>query len=127
MENAPEASYINISMTKIKYKEEYDGIIASYSMLCLDPSKFTIVSEKIYKALIPGGLFFIALNEPKQRYSEKEYYTTIAGQRIYSRPYSEEEIRNAFSDMKVLRVERETIFSKMYGTEHCLIMILKKQ
>jgi 2-polyprenyl-3-methyl-5-hydroxy-6-metoxy-1,4-benzoquinol methylase len=126
-ENVPKASYNNISMTKIRYEKDFDGIVACYSMLCLDPSKFTIVSNKIYKALRPGGSFFIALNEPKQKYSEKDYYTKIAGQLVYSKPYSEDEIKKAFPDMEVSRVERETIHSEMYGTEHCLIMLLKKK
>ena len=82
----------------------------------------------ISKSLKKGGLFFIALNEPTQQYEEKDYYTLIDGQTIYSRPYSEEEISIIFSkySMEVIQVKRQINNSKMYGKEHCLIMLLKK-
>ena len=47
------------------------------------------------------------------------------GQRLYSRPYSEEEIRKMFP-MKVLKVGWETIRSKEYGEEKSLIVIFQK-
>lgn len=126
--NVPQATFVKNSMTKINYENEFDGIIASYTMLCLDPKKFDKTSQKISKALKKDGYFFIALNEPTKKYEEKDYYTIIDGQTIYSRPYSQEEITNTFSkySMDIVLAERQINNSKMYGKEHCLIMLLKK-
>ena len=125
--NVPQASFEKISMTEIDYKNEFDGVIASYTMLCLDPGNFDIAASKISRSLKKGGFFFIALNEPIQEYTEEDYYTKIDGQTIYSRPYSEDEIRDIFSkySMDVVQVKREIYNSDMYGKEHCLIMLLK--
>jgi SAM-dependent methyltransferase len=127
--NVPQCDFRKISMTKIDYENRFDGIISSYTMLCLDPENFDKTSQNVSKALKKGGMFFIALNEPKEVYTEKDYYTKIDGQPIYSRPYSEKEITDIFSKyaMDVIQVKRETFNSEMYGTEHCLIMLLRKR
>jgi len=126
--NIPQASIRQISMTEINYKNQFDGIISSYTMLCLNPHLFDQTAKKISMALKKGGFFFIALNEPKQKYEEKDYFTKIDGQTIYSRPYSEEEITNIFSkySMDVTQVKRQINTSEIYGEEYCLIMVLKK-
>ncbi|MBU0758221.1 MAG: class I SAM-dependent methyltransferase [Nanoarchaeota archaeon] len=126
--NIPQATLRKISMTEIDYANEFDGVIASYTMLCLDPDNFDMTAKKISIALKKCGFFFIALNEPKKMYNEEDYHTKIDGQTIYSRPYSEKEITDVFSkySMKVIQVKREIYNSDMYGKEYCLIMLLRK-
>ena len=99
-------------------------------MLCLDPINFGIAAEKITKSLKQRGLFFLALNEPSPLgHHESESYTEIMGQKMYSRPYTEDEIRKVFSrlNMKIIKIERESVNSKAYGKEFSLLVLMEKQ
>ena len=127
--NVPKAKYIRSSMTDINFDKEFDGVISSYSMLCLDPKNFKKTAKKIAKSLKKNGFFFLALNEPRPGHKEKENITTIMGQKLYSRPYTEKEIRTIFSkqNMKIIKVEREIIMSKEYGKEYSLIILMQKE
>ena len=99
-------------MTDIDYKNEFDGIISSYSMLCLDPENFEITLKKISQALKPNGLFFIALNELVGELDETELICKIDNQDVYSRAYSEEEITEFGKkyNLNVSNVKREKFF-----------------
>ncbi len=139
--NVPEATFLRLSMTDIDYDEEFDGVFSSYTMLCLDPKNFKIAAIKAAKALKKSGLFFLAINErletnsapsrPPPQPSDKKgpNYKVIMGQTMYSRPYSEREIRNAFleTEMKTIRIERETVKSEAYGNYHSLLILMEKQ
>ena len=128
--NVPKARYFRISMTNINFKEKFDGIFSGYTMLCLNPVNFRKAAKKAVKSLKQGGVFFLALNEPSLCiHDEAENYTKIMGQNMYSRPYTEDEIRKVFSKykMKIIKVERETVSSKAYGNEHTLLVLMKKQ
>jgi SAM-dependent methyltransferase len=127
--NAPNAKYQCISMTSIKFNDKFDGIISSYSMLCLNPKDFKRTASKISTALKKGGYFLLVLNERIKKHKEKESYVKIMNQKMYSRPYTEKEIRRIFKNynMKTIKVDREIIFSKNYGKEHSLLMLLKKE
>lgn len=127
--NVPEAKYFRVSMTNINFKEKFDGIFSGYTMLCLNPANFRKAAKKAVKALKQGGFFFLALNEPPFGiHNEAENYTIIMGQKMYSRPYTEEEIRKVFSKLKmnIIKVERETVSSKAYGNEHTLLVLMQK-
>ncbi len=127
--NVPEAKYIRVSMTDIDFEDKFDGIFSGYTMLCLDPKSFEIAAKKAVKSLKKGGFFFLALNEPPlEGHDEKENYTEIMGQKMYSRPYTEDEVRKVFSrlDMKIIKVGRETIVSKAYGDEYTLLVLMQK-
>lgn len=128
--NAPEADYIKVSMTDINFKNEFDGIFSGYTMLCLDPKNFRIAAKKAVKSLKRGGFFFLALNEPApEGHDESENYTEIMGQKMYSRPYTEDEVREVFEklNMKIIKVARETVSSKEYGDEYSLLVLMQKQ
>lgn len=128
--NVPEARYIRISMTDVDFENEFDGIFSGYTMLCLDPDNFKIAAKKAVKSLKRCGFFFLALNEPApEGHEEKENYTVIMGQKMYSRPYTENEIRSVFSmlNMNVIKVARETVSSKAYGIEYTLLVLMQKQ
>lgn len=127
--NVPEAKYICISMTDIDFNEEFDGIFSGYTMLCLDPRNFKIAAKKAVKSLKKGGFFFLALNEPApEGHDEAENYTEIMGQKMYSRPYTEYEVRDVFAklNMKIIKVARETVSSKAYGEEYTLLVLMQK-
>lgn len=128
--NVPEAKYTKVSMTEIDFKEQFDGIFSGYSMLCLDPKNFEIAAKKAVKSLKQGGFFFLALNEPPPNgHNEADSYTEIMGQKMYSRPYTEDEIRAVFSklNMKIIKVEREVVSSEAYGKEYSLLVLMQKQ
>jgi SAM-dependent methyltransferase len=127
--NVPEAKYFRVSMTDINFKIQFNGIFSGYTMLCLDPKNFKIAAKKAVKSLKKGGYFFLALNEPYPNFTESQNYTSIMSQNMYSRPYSEEEIRTVFSklNMKIIMVKRETVKSKAYGTEYSLIILMQKK
>jgi len=77
----------------------------------------------------PFLISLLSLNEPPpEGHDEKEDYTVIMGQEMYSRPYTEKEIREVFSKlgMEIIKVEKETVSSKAYGTEHTIIVIMQK-
>jgi hypothetical protein len=128
--NIPEANYVRVSMTDIDFKNQFDGIFSGYTMLCLDPSNFKIAAKKAVKSLKRGGFFFLALNEPApEGHNEEENYTVIMGQKMYSRPYTEDEVREVFAklNMKIIKVARETVSSKAYGDEYTLLVLMQKQ
>ena len=128
--NVSEATYVRVSMTDINFENEFDGIFSGYTMLCLDPENFKIATKKAVKSLKRGGFFFLALNEPApEGHNESENYTEIMGQKMYSRPYTEEEVRKVFEklNMKIIKVARETVSSKAYGDEYTLLILMQKQ
>ena len=124
--NVPEAGFLCMSMTDLDEKEVYDGIIAAYSMLCLEPEQFKQTAQRMVTALKPGGLLLVTLNEPSGAHKEEESYACIMGQRMYSRPYTETEVKAAFEDLTLVKVERELALSKEYGEEHGLYVLMKK-
>lgn len=127
--NVPEAKYVCMSMTEIDFNEEFDGIISSYAMLLLDPGNFKKTAYNISKALKSKGFFLLSLNEPMpEGHNEEENFIEIMGQKMYSRPYTEEEVSRIFSEfgMKIIKVERETIISEEYGKEYSLIILMEK-
>lgn len=127
--NVPNAKYLRVSMTDIEFNNEFDGVISGHAMLCLDPDDFKRTAAKVTKSLKRGGFFILSLNEPPpEGHNEAENYTEIMGQRIYSRPYTENEIRAVFSElnMKIIKVERETVSSEEYGYEYTLLVLMQK-
>jgi len=123
--NVPGAKTLQTSMTDINFEEEFNGIISSFSMLCLPPDDFAFVAQKVALALKKGGWFYLLLNEGDSRRGAVQ---EVQGQQMYSTGISEEEIRDTFEPlgMKIIRVERETIKTKEYGTEHTLVFLLQK-
>lgn len=127
--NVPEATYMRVSMTDIDFENQFDGVFSGYSMLCLDPNNFEIAAKKAVTSLKQGGYFFLAVNElPPSGHDESESYVEIMGQKMYSRPYSENEVREVFENvgMNVLQVARETVHSQAYGDEYTLLVLMQK-
>jgi len=128
--NVPEANYVRVSMTDINFENKFDGIFSGYTMLCLDPKNFKIAAKRAVKSLKRSGFFFLALNEPApEGHDESENYTEIMGQKMYSRPYTEDEVREVFEklNMRIVKVARETVSSKEYGDEYTLLVLMQKQ
>ncbi|MFQ5818962.1 MAG: class I SAM-dependent methyltransferase [Candidatus Heimdallarchaeota archaeon] len=128
--NVPQATYRVLSMTDLDYDEEFDGIVASYSMLLLDPPRFKIVAQKIINSLKKRGMFYLSLNEPKEEDSnvDEEVVVKIMGETMYSRAYTREEVLEVFvpMNMKLLRFQRQVIFSKEFGEEHMIEFVFKR-
>jgi SAM-dependent methyltransferase len=122
-------SFVQSSITDIGFKNEFDGIVSSFSMLCLDKKNFMKAAAKISQALKRKGFFLLSLNETQlEGHKEEESFIEILGQKMYSRPYSEKEIRDIFekNNMKIIRIEREIVRTKMYGEEHTMIILFQK-
>ncbi len=123
----PEATFVQQSMLDISFDGEFDGVLASYSLLGLTPSQFDLVAGKIARALKPGGATLIALNEPDAGEDQDgSSISEIGGHSMYSRTYSEAEVRRAFSSLEVLSVERGIVSSDFYGDERCLCVLMAK-
>lgn len=131
--NVPDARFKQLSMTEINFAQSFDGILSSFSMLLVEPEKFKDVAKRISQALKNGGIFYLSLNEPWEEGVDIDCYEytiiEIMGEKMYSRPYSEQEINEIFSPlgMKILRIHREMIVSELFGTEHTISFIIKKQ
>jgi len=129
--NVPEAKFIQMSMTDLNYSKEFDGIFASYSMLNLNPSLFKETAKRIVKALKKGGIFYLCLNGPWIECTDldKDVFIEFKGKKMYSRPYSKEEILNIFIPfgLKLIKFEREIIWSKIWGKENMNTYIFIKK
>jgi SAM-dependent methyltransferase len=56
--NVPDAQYTCKSATHIDYIEVFDGVMASYSLLCLDHDLFILACGKIFLCSKAYGLLF---------------------------------------------------------------------
>lgn len=119
-------------MSEIDYVEEFNGILASYSMLLLDPLRFKEVARKILYALKIGGLLYLSLNEPGEEEVEadEDVIVEIMGETMYSRAYTKNEVLDAFGMPKtvvLLQFRRQIIRSKEFGEEHMMEFVFKKK
>jgi predicted TPR repeat methyltransferase len=124
-ENLPQASCYRMPMTQINWESKFDGVVSSYSMLCLPPKDFVLVAGKISRALKENGWLLLFLNEGN---SEEGGIQEVQGQQMYSTGLSEEEIRNVFepNGIKIRKIERETKTTKEYGTENSIYLLMQK-
>ena len=124
--NVPEAEAIRLSMTDIRGSEAFDGVVSSYSLLCLNPERARDALARIRRALKPNGILFLALNEPAKPPEEYTHGETILGQAMYTRGYTEAELREMAAGMAVVDIARDTVTSEAYGTEHTLVMLMRR-
>jgi len=128
--NVPDAHFLQMSMTEMPFKDEFDGAISSFSMLLLSPEMFVETSKRIHMALKSGGLFYLSLNEPPNSLDDpdEEVYVNIMGQDMYSRAYTVEEVEAIFTDLGFSHVSfhREVQYSKEFGEEHVIEFIYRK-
>jgi SAM-dependent methyltransferase len=123
--NLPKAKFTRMPMTDIDFDEKFDGVISSYSLLCLPPKDFNLMSDKIHRALKRGGYFLLFLNEGD---SKEGQIQEVQGQQMYSTGKSEEEIRDTFETkgMKIEKIDRETGKTAEYGLEHEMMFLMRK-
>jgi predicted TPR repeat methyltransferase len=123
--NLPDSLVLRILMTDIKWKEEFEGIISSFSLLCLPPKEFIQMPNKIIHALKKGGYFLLFLNEGD---SKSGGVYKVQGQKMYTTGVSEKEIRDAFeaNNFKIIKLEKETVVSKEYGKENTMLFLMRK-
>ena len=128
--NVPKAEFRELSMTDIHFENEFEGVLSSFSMLLLDPPLFKDVAGRIVRSLKNDGLFYLALNEPREEGAdvEGEAVVEIMGEKMYSRAYTKNEVLEAFVPlgMKRLKFNREIRTSKEFGEEHVIEFMLKK-
>ena len=130
-QNIPNAEFWELSMTEMKFKSEFGGVVASYSMLLLDPPRFKDVAKRIVHSLQNHGTFYLSLNEPSEpeEESESETFVNIMGEMMYSRGYTEKEIYDIFVPLglTVLHVQRSIKTSPEFGIEHMIELIFRKK
>ena len=64
-EKIPHAEFVCQSFVDTICKGEFDGVVASYSLLCLEPRDFVAAARNITNVIKPGGYIFLALNEAR--------------------------------------------------------------
>lgn len=124
-DNLPKAKVFRMPMTEIKWVNKFDGILASYSLLCLPLDDFSIMAKKITMALKKDGTFLMFLNEGD---SKEGSIQEVQGQQMFSTGFSEKEIRNTFEPLgiNIVKLEREECYSDEYGVEHEMLFLMKK-
>ena len=122
--NVPVATYLQGSMTTMAFNKEFDGIVASYSMLLLDPLAFKVAAKAIGRSLTRDGLCYVSLNEPVDLDvdCDEDALISLQGHEMYSRAYTKDEVMAAFHDagMVVNHFDRRTITSELFGEEHMM-------
>lgn len=128
--NVPLANFMELSMTDLNFENKFNGVFSSYSMLLLSPQLLKDVAKKIVKSLKKGGLFYLSLNEPQVKNADldEDVICEIMGETMYSRAYTEEEIRNIMAPLglKCLKIYREIQNSEEFGSEHMMAFVFKK-
>jgi len=126
----PDACFVEMSMTEIGYADEFDGVLAVYSMLLLDPPLFRDVAGRVVRALRRGGVFYLALNEPREKEADvdREAVVEIMGEAMYSRGYSVGEVRDVFLPLGLEEAgfHREILRSEEFGVEHMVEFLFRK-
>lgn len=129
-ENVPGAEFVEMSMTDLAFEGEFDGAFSVFSMLLLDPAGFRDVAAMVFRALRDGGLFYLALNEPREEGADVdgEAVVEIMGEVMYSRAYTVEEVRRVFLPLGVeeLMFHREIQVSEEFGEEHVIEFLFRK-
>ena len=97
--NVPGVKYIRVSMTDIDFDNEFDGVNSSYTMLCLNPDNYKKTAAKVARSLKKGGFFLLSLNEPSPDHIDGDNVAELIGEKLYSTPYTESEIREIISSL----------------------------
>ena len=128
-QNVSEADFRVLSMTEMEYENEW-GVMTVYSLLLLDPPQFVKVAGKIVRALQPGGIFYLSLNEPRDTYADADSsaIVEIMGETMYSRAYTDAEVREAFAPLglRMLMLHRTCKTSPVFGEEHMMEIVFEK-
>jgi SAM-dependent methyltransferase len=128
--NIPIAKFKEKSMTDLNYDKKFDGVFSHYSMLLLSPQLFKDVAKRVVKSLKGNGLFYLSLNEPREKGTDldEDVICEIMGETMYSRAYTEKEILDVFTPLglKELQIYRETQNSEEFGTEYMIAFVFQK-
>ncbi len=128
--NVPKAEFIEKSMTDLDFKDKFNGVFSSFTMLLLDTLLFKDVGMRIVQSLKKRGLFYLSLNEPWEENADvdREAIVDIMGEKMYSRAYTKEEVLDTFIPMGMilLKFSREIQCSKIFGLEHTTVYVFKK-
>ena len=128
--HVPGARFVEMSMTAMAFKGEFDGVLAIYSMLLLDPPLFRDVAGRVARALRGGGVFYLVLNEPWEEGADvdSEAVVEIMGEAMYSRGYSVEEVQGVILRLGLEEAgfHREIHRTKEFGVEHQVEFMFRK-
>jgi SAM-dependent methyltransferase len=126
----PEAEFVELSMTELEFRDEFDGALAVFTMLLLDPPRFRDAARRIRDSLRRGGLFYLVLNEPWKEGEDVdgEVFVEIMGEEMYSRGYTVDEVMEAFAPlgMESVGFHREVHVTEEFGEEHVVEFLFRK-
>ena len=130
-ENVPGASFARLSMSEITYRDEFDGVVSSFSMLLLPPELFRETASRIRSALVEGGCLYLSLNEPASVSDDpdSDAFVNVMGQDMYSRAYTVEEVEDVFQPLgfSLVKFNRVIQVSEEFGEEHVIEFIYQKK
>ncbi|UCH57603.1 MAG: class I SAM-dependent methyltransferase [Candidatus Bathyarchaeota archaeon] len=126
----PEAEFVELSMTEMEFRGEFDGVLAVFTMLLLDPPRFWDVSRRVAESLREGGVFYLVLNEPWKEGEDVDgdVFVEIMGEEMYSRGYTLDEVMGAFEPLGMERIgfHREVHVTEEFGEEHVVEFLFRK-
>jgi len=129
-ERVPGAEFLELSMTDMEFREEFDGALAVFTMLLLDPPRFRDAARRIRDSLKRGGVFYLVLNEPWKEGEDVdgEVIVEIMGEEMYSRGYTVGEVMEVFEPLGMERVGflREVHVTEEFGEEHVVEFLFRK-
>ena len=128
--HVPGARFVEMSMTEMAFEDEFDGVLAVYTMLLLDPPLFRDVAGRVARALRGGGVFYLVLNEPWEEGADVdgEAVVEIMGEAMYSRGYSVGEVRDVLLPLGLEEAgfHREIHRTDEFGVEHQVEFLFRK-
>jgi SAM-dependent methyltransferase len=126
----PEGEFVELSMTEMEFRDEFDGVIAVFTLLLLDPPRFRDVARRITDSLRKDGVLYLVLNEPWKEGEDVDgdVFVEIMGEEMYSRGYSVDEVMEAFTPLGMERFgfHREAHITEEFGEEHVVEFLFRK-
>jgi cyclopropane fatty-acyl-phospholipid synthase-like methyltransferase len=112
--NVPQATFLELDMTELgSLPGGYAAVVAFFSLLNLPRSLFPRVLGLIREALVPGGLFSLAMVEA----DIDDMPITFLGSRIFVTGYMRDELRSALQDAGFRVAEERAISYAPASTE----------
>jgi len=113
--NVPEAKFIKMDMTKIKFKlNTFDGAVSFYAIIHLPKAKHIKVYQKLHKIIKPNGIILFNTGGTKtEEYCVKNYLGVPMFWGYWNPKKTLQIIRNAGFEIiwsKVLKIGGETSF-----------------
>jgi SAM-dependent methyltransferase len=122
--NVPGATFAVGDVTNMPFEAEFDAVTAAHVLVCLDDRHVRLAAEAMVRALRPGGVAWVSVNEFDG--GDDEYMggpMHVHGEVMYSRKLPERQIANVFQPLRVLDATHVEVTSR-FGLEPVLAVTL---